>query len=48
MDKETKELLLEIESEIKNIDNRLKQIEMKASNGNYVYSEQNEKYKGNE
>lgn len=39
MSEEIKKILTEIQEEIKNINSKLEQLEMKASNGNYVYSD---------
>lgn len=39
MDKDTKDLLLSIQSEVKQINNRLDQIERTAANGNYTYTD---------
>lgn len=38
MDKEIQDLLLNIQSEVRQINNRLDEIEKKASNGNYAYT----------
>ncbi|KZL92942.1 hypothetical protein [Clostridium magnum] len=39
MDKDIKDLLLNIQSEVRQINNRLDEIEKTASNGNYTYTD---------
>jgi hypothetical protein len=39
MDKDTKDLLLSIQSEVRQISNRLDQVERTAANGNYTYTD---------
>lgn len=39
MDKDTKDLLLSIQSEVRQINNRLDEIQKTAANGNYTYTD---------
>lgn len=39
MDKDTKDLLLSIQSEVRQINNRLNEIQKTAANGNYTYTD---------
>jgi hypothetical protein len=45
LDKEIKELFTEINLELKDINSRLKHIELENSNGNYTYTDTNINYK---
>lgn len=40
MDKDIKDLLLSIQSEVRQINNRFDKIEKTASNGNYAYTDE--------
>lgn len=45
MDKDIKDLLLSIQSEVRQINNRLDEIEKTASNGNYTYRNEDTNFK---
>jgi hypothetical protein len=45
MDKDIKDLLLNIQSEVRQINNKLDEIEKTASNGNYAYTDKDINYK---